>query len=95
MAKHQQWQNINNGKTSTMAKHQQWQNINNGKTSTMAKHQQWQNINNGKTSTIKVRDDLKFNSPGNFESTFIELIFPNIKFLLLAVYTDIRLAQYL
>ena len=28
---------------------------------------------------IKVRDDLKFNSPGNFESTFIELIFPNTK----------------
>ena len=23
------------------------------------------------------RDDLKFNSPGNFESTFIEIIFPN------------------
>ena len=23
------------------------------------------------------RDDLKFNSPGNFESTFIELVFPN------------------
>ena len=28
---------------------------------------------------IKVRDDLKFNSPGNFESTFIELMFPNTK----------------
>ena len=31
---------------------------------------------------IKVRDDLKFNSPGNFESTFIELIFPNTKFFI-------------
>ena len=28
---------------------------------------------------IKVRDDWKFNSPGNFESTFIELMFPNTK----------------
>ena len=28
---------------------------------------------------IKVRDDLKFNSPSNFESTFIELMLPNTK----------------
>ena len=28
---------------------------------------------------IKVRDDLKFNSPGNFEPTFTELMFPNTK----------------
>ena len=28
---------------------------------------------------ITVRDDLKFNSPGNFESTFIESMFPNTK----------------
>ena len=26
---------------------------------------------------INIMDDLKFNSPGNFESTFIELMFPN------------------
>ena len=25
------------------------------------------------------RDDLKFNSPGNYESTFIEIIFPDRK----------------
>ena len=32
---------------------------------------------------IKVRGDLKFNSLGNFESTFIELIFPNTKMFII------------
>ena len=32
---------------------------------------------------FKKRDDLKFNSPGNYESTFIELIFPQRKNMIL------------
>ena len=35
--------------------------------------------NSQESLQINVRDDLKFNSPGNFESTFIELMFPNTK----------------
>ena len=42
---------------------------------------------------IKVRDDLKFNSPGNFVSTVIELIFLNTKDFIIGC-TDIPLAHY-
>ena len=30
---------------------------------------------------FKQRDDLNFNSPGNYESTFIELILPKRKYI--------------
>ena len=38
-------------------------------------------INN--SIVFKKRDDLKFNCPGNYESTFIELIFPKRKNMIL------------
>ena len=46
------------------------------------------------TITYKKRDDLKLFSPGDFESTFIEVIAPNRKTWLLVVFTDIRQAKY-